>query len=217
MKRLAGLAVALSIACAGCGGGSSTASRPALPPAPPPLLTVVGDSLAITVMLTPTTYVSPSPDAWPFITGALLGYRVSDLGAGGTQEPDMMSGQVPQIDPSTRCAAYIGGTNDVAFNFWQIPLILPRVGEIANAIKLHAPNAVLVMFTTRPYRNGERLAEVQQWNAEVRRVAAAVGARVVDLETDPQWLVASEWPDGVHPDKDASQKLGAAAALACSR
>ena len=215
MKRIVAT-ILLSTLAAGGGAAGATAPRGHAPVPTAPLLTVVGDSLAVTVYTSTTTYVSPSPVAWPFVAGALLGYEVDDLGVGGTQEPAMITDQVPKIDSKTRCAIYIGGTNDVAFNSWQIPAILPRIGEIANAIKLRAPNATFVMFTTRPYRNGERFAQVQQWNVEVRRVAARVGARVIDLETDPQWLVPADWPDGVHPGEAISKKLGAAAATACS-
>jgi lysophospholipase L1-like esterase len=146
-------------------------------------------------------YDTQYADAYPSITGAILGAIVDNFSIGGTQWDTMISDQVPQVPTNADVVIYEGGTNDLAMSHpgagpeWHIDAVI-------TAIRARAPRARIVLVGVRYYAGSSPTA-VDDWDTHEQ----GTGLPFVDLRPmfppgDPRW------PDGTHPNPAANQILG---------
>jgi lysophospholipase L1-like esterase len=216
MKRLITILVLLIAAC----GGGSTAVQPTVN------LAAIGDSISAGWLDPGAEHVTGNaaisalfhPDAansFVGVAGKLAGANtVTDLGIGGTTAAQMIVGEVPNLPAATSVVIVEAGTNDV---FSPAPRTADFDALVA-AVRAKVPRAKVVLITLRHFaRYPSTDAKVTAWNAHIRTLAPSFGATVVDLESDPQWYRASEWPDSLHPNLAGAGHLGATVAAAVLR
>jgi lysophospholipase L1-like esterase len=189
-------------------------------------LAVVGDSISAGWLDPAAANVTGSaaisalyhPDAtnsFVGVAGKLAGANVvTDLGIGGTTAAQMIVREVPSLPAATSVVIIEAGTNDV---FSPAPRTTDYDALVA-AVRAKVPRAKVVLITLRHFaRYPSTDAYVAEWNAHIRTLAPSIGATVVDLENDPQWYRASEWPDSLHPNLAGAGHLGTAVAAAVLR
>jgi lysophospholipase L1-like esterase len=216
MKRLLTIFVLL---LAGCAGGGTTAR-------PPVNLTAIGDSIAAGWLdsgasnvtggaaIAAHYHVDPA-NSFVGVAGKLAGANsVTDLGIGGATTAQMTVREVPNLPVATSVVIVEAGTNDV---FSPVPRTADFDALMA-AVRAKVPRAKVVLITVRHFaRYPFTDANVTAWNAHIRALAPAFAATVVDLENDPQWYRAAEWPDSLHPNIAGAGHLGTAVAAAVLR
>jgi lysophospholipase L1-like esterase len=175
-----------------------------------PAATNVTDTAAIRAL-----YHLDAGNSFVGVAGRLAGAsRVTNLGIVGSTAAQMIAQEVPNLPAATSVVIIEAGTNDV---FSPAPKTADYDALMA-AVRAKAPRAKVVLITVRhlaryPYTD----SNVKAWDAHIRTLARSAGAAVVDLETDPQWYRASEWPDSIHPDLAGADHLGTTVAAAVLR
>src|ERR1035441_5011775 len=216
MKRLLPILVLL---LAGCAGDGTTAQ-------PRVNLSAIGDSISAgwldpsaagvtgVAAIAPLYHHDPA-NSFVGVAGRLAGANsVTNLGTSGSTAAQMAVEEVPNLPPATSVVIIEAGTNDVLSP-------APRTADfdvLMAAVRAKVPRAKLVMITVRHLARYPRTdAGVKTWDEHIRTLARSFGATVVDLERDPQWYRASEWPDSIHPNLAGAGHLGAAVAAAILR
>ncbi len=123
---------------------------------------------------------------------------------------------------------------DVPTAIHQARYFEPAFDALVAAVRQRVPAARLVVVTVRDFGRVQRAlslpedrfiadartAATREWDAHQRLVAARSGAAVLDLETDAQWYVTSEYggaPGDVHPNDAGAERLARAVARLLKR
>jgi len=197
-----------------------------------PLIAAIGDSITYG-----TGTSNPPTTSYAERAAALLGDRIVDFGIPGAQTKAITS-EVASIPMDADAVLIYAGTNDVAVAadhlaspaaaVTNVKTFEPDFDALLAAIHTRVPAATLIVVTLRDFgRLGSGSAQptrftdaslsatVHEWNLHVRKIAAEYKARLLDLETDPQWYIRTDYGDDgrdVHPADPGAARLAAAVA-----
>jgi lysophospholipase L1-like esterase len=211
--------VLLASACSGGGNATPPAPLPVAPQAvatPQPTLVALGDSITLgagTSEFTGTSAGPPSPNAYPFLVGTSLGASVTDLAIGGTTSAMISAQEVPLMAPGATYVIIAAGANDVVhFSAPGYPVETLAQHEadhltLCQAVRAKEPKAKIVVLTVADYEPQPYPGFTAAFDAAIRANAAAIGASVADIETDPILNNPADYADANHPSDPGNSEI----------
>jgi lysophospholipase L1-like esterase len=152
-----------------------------------------------------------------YVAGACPGLRYANLAVRGRSAGEICATQLqPALEMRPDLATVVAGMNDLLRRRWDAVRVAGVVGEMVGALR--RGGATVITFTIpdvsqRMRLGGSLTAKTAALNVEIRKMAEATGALLLDLASyeiagDPRvWAV-----DRIHGNPEGHARIGAALA-----